>query len=225
MTKTLLTLGAGPGIGLATARRFVRDGYRIALAARNQERLEKQAATLRADGAVVETVSLDVSDAAAVGGLVQRLGDDLDVLHYNAGVLRYDAAGTLQTHALDALAEQEVEADIRINITGALYAVRAAMAGMKARRRGTILLTGGGLALSPSADLLTLSVGKAGLRTIAQGLFEPLKAHGVHIAVLNVATLVSPDSPQSLGIADSFWRLHAQRDEPSDGWAWEASFA
>lgn len=225
MSKTILTLGAGPGIGLATAQRFAREGYRVVLAARSGERLERQAAVLRAADADVRTAALDVSDAAAVSALIRELGDRLDVLHYNAGILRYDAQGTLQTHALEALAESELESDVHINITGALHAIRASMPGMKARQRGTLLLTGGGLATHPAADLLTLSVGKAGLRTMAQALFQPLKASGVHIAVLNVATLVSPDSVQAHGIGEAFWQLHAQREQPVDRWSWEAHYS
>lgn len=225
MNKTLLILGAGPGIGQATARRFAREGYRVVLGARHPERLARLQAALRADGADrVDTVPVDVTDAAAVQAVVQDLGATLDVLHYNAGILRYDAAGVLQTNPLDSLPPQVVSGDIATNLTGALYALQAVLPGMQARGSGTVLLTGGGLALEPSADLLTLSIGKAGLRTTAQALFEPLKAQGVHVAVLNVATLVAPGSPQAAGIAEAFWRLHAQRDEPASTWRWEAHY-
>lgn len=225
MSKTILTLGAGPGIGLATAQRFAREGYAVVLAARDGKRLERQAAVLRTAGTDVQSVALDVSDASAVSALIRDLGDRLDVLHYNAGILRYDARGALQAHALDDLAERDLESDVRINITGALYAIRAAMPGMKARQRGSILLTGGGLATNPAAELLTLSIGKAGLRTIAQALFQPLKASGVHIAVLDVATLVSPDSVQAHGIGEAFWQLYAQREQPVESWSWEARYS
>jgi short-subunit dehydrogenase len=145
----------------------------------------------------------------------------VDVVHYNAGVLRYDVAGNLETASLNELDTDTVINDIQVNISGALVAIRAAMPTMISRKSGTILLTGGGLAVSPMAGLLTLSVGKAGIRNMTQGLFEPLKEQGVHVATVTVATLVSPGSKQAREIGQEFWKLYAQAPE---SWTWESSY-
>jgi len=218
MAKTMLTIGAGPGIGFATAQRFAAEGYRIVLVARNSERLNQQAAVLREGGAEVQTQVVDARNALEVGQLVASIGDDLNVLHYNAGVLHYDQNGALQMQPLESQSVESLVSDTTINISSALVAVQAAARIMKAKRSGTILLTGGFLAVQPSADLLTLSIGKAGIRTAAQALFEPLKAQGVHIATVTVGTLVSPDSKESREIAEVFWGLHEQA---GDAWTWE----
>jgi NAD(P)-dependent dehydrogenase (short-subunit alcohol dehydrogenase family) len=73
------------------------------------------------------------------------------------------------------------------------------------------LLTGGGLALSPSAQYADLAIGKAGMRSLALSLAEELEPHGIHVATVTVAggvqagTYFAPEL-----IAEVYWRLHAQ---------------
>jgi len=62
--RHLLVIGAGPGIGAATARRFIRDGYRVTLAARHRDRLEELAADVRSTGAEVAVVAAGASESA-----------------------------------------------------------------------------------------------------------------------------------------------------------------
>ena len=68
-----------------------------------------------------------------------------------------------------------------------------------------------GCYLSP--DYLSLNIGKAGIRTIALGLFDTLKKDNVHIATVTVATLVSPGSQQASEVGKRFWQLHSQSPE------------
>lgn len=214
--KTLLSIGAGPGNGLATAERFAREGFRVVLASRNADKTEQLAAGLRDKGYLAEARTVDASNDASVAALVGEVESTfgvLDVLHYNAASLR---------HA--TLAEQAGEtfnADLAVNIGGALSAVKAAAAAMTARGAGTILLTGGGLALRPKPDFLSLAIGKAGLRTLVQGLFEPLKTQGVHIASLTVVPHIKPGSPEARAVAEHFWQLYVQAP---DTWTAEATY-
>lgn len=221
MSKTFLSIGSGPGIGLATARRFGREGFRVVLAARNLVRLQGAAAMLRADGIEATTVQVDALDARAVSNAVASIGPDLAVLHYNAGVLHYDPSGRLQPRALDDETIDSLVSDTRINVSSALAAAHAAAKIMTAQRRGSILFTGGGLGVSPSFEFLTLSVGKAAVRAAALALFPSLKDRGVHVATVTVAQLVSPGSPAARDIAEAFWQLHAQ---PAAEWRAETLF-
>ena len=220
MTKKLLTIGAGPGIALETAKRFADAGFDLVLASRDPARLRARAQERFGTRFDATYATVDAGIAADVAELVAAT--NADVLHYNAGVLRYRADGTMETKPITAFTLEDIGADLRINVTGALAAIHAALAGMQARREGTILLTGGGLALSPHPELLTLSVGKAALRAAAQGLFEAAKASDVHVAVLTVAKLVSPGSAAAAQVADAAWALHMQ---PKDRWTWEATIA
>jgi short-subunit dehydrogenase len=214
MARLFLGIGAGPGIGLSTARRFATEDYRVVLAARNIERLEALAHELgRGPNVGVEIASVDCSDSLQVADLVDRYAADLEVIHYNAAVIR---AQTLGEQSLASIAE-----DIQVDIASALVAIRQAAAAMVSRRGGSILLTGGLLGVKPMSNFLTLSVGKAGLRSAAEALFPDFAAHGVHIAVLTIATSIPPRSTNAAAVADAFWSIHTQ---PRGQWAWEATF-
>ena len=211
MSKTFLSIASGSGIGLATARRFGRTGYRVVLAARNVARLQADAAKLRADGIEATTVQVDAADARQVANLVTSIGPDLEVLHYNGGVLHHDSAGRLQTRSLADETIDTLVSDTKVNVSSALAAIHAAVPTMAAQGRGTVLLTGGGLGVHPSADFLTLSVGKAGVRSMALALFPALKDRGIHVATVTVAKLVGPNSREAEEVAAAFWELHSQR--------------
>jgi len=214
MAGTFLSIGAGPGIGLATAQRFAAEGHKVVLAARRAERLAETAADLRLGPNVgVDVELVDCADSADVAALVDRYAADLAVLHYNAASLR--------TQSLQAQSIASIGEDMHIDVTSALVAARQAYAAMTPRRAGSILFTGGILATNPIADMLTLSAGKAALRCTAQALFSGFAADGIHVAVLTIAASIRPASPAATAVGDAFWALHAQ---PRDQWQWEAAF-
>jgi short-subunit dehydrogenase len=93
---------------------------------------------------------------------------------------------------------------LAVNIGGALVAAQVVVPKMSERGSGSILLTGGGYALEPNPDYLSLSIGKAGIRAMAHGLFEYLKKKGIHVATVTVATLVSPGSEDADAVAEYF---------------------
>ena len=90
------------------------------------------------------------------------------------------------------------------------------------RGSGTILLTGGGFAVSPSPDYLSLSIGKAGIRALAHGLFDRFKEKGIHVATVTVAAFVSPDSKEAEAVAEQFWQLYNQ---PKGSWTAEVQYS
>jgi short-subunit dehydrogenase len=215
--KTFLSIGSGPGIGLATAERFAAEGYRIILTSRNQDKLEGLSTTLKGKGYTSETATLDVSDPnaikALIAGLTGKYGT-IEVMHYNAASLRQ---ATIANQPAESFAS-----DLAINIAGAMVAIQAVAGPMAKGGEGTILLTGGGFGLAPSPDFISLSIGKAGLRTLALGLFDTLKDKGIHIGVVNVAAMVAPNSQTSVNIASEFWALH---NTSKDKWLAEVTYS
>jgi len=68
----LLLVGAGPGLGLAIARRFATGGYRVTLVARSADRLGELAQSLDDTGAEINTVE---ADASSPEDLRARIGE------------------------------------------------------------------------------------------------------------------------------------------------------
>jgi len=220
--KTYMCIGAGPRIGVATARRFGREGYRVVLVSRSARDNEYLAARFADEDIDVVFETADASNPAEIASLMDRYADrPLDVVHYNAAAMRFDGTGALVMQGIESQSTDELTTDITVNVSSALVALAKVIPAMTTRGEGTILLTGGGLGVEPSADLLTLSIGKAATRSIAQALFEPLKAHGVHVATVRVSTLVASDPEHPGRIAEAFWSLHAQ---PAGAWTWETLY-
>lgn len=215
--KTFLSIGSGPGMGLATAERFAKEGFQIVLSARNAAKTQELADQLTAKGYKIEVRTVDSGDPVSVTSLVSDVEKQfgaIDVLHYNAASMR---KATLAEQPLDTF-----NGDLAVNIGGALAAAHAVTSNMSKRGSGTILLTGGGFALEPSPDYLSLSIGKAGIRAMAYGLFESFKEKGIHVATVTVAAFVSPGSKDAEAVAEHFWQLHAQA---KGAWTVEVKYA
>ena len=211
-SKPLCTvIGAGPGIGIAVAKGFGSAGYRVAMVARNADNVLKLAAELGTAG--VEARGFG-GDAGSEDSLRKTFGD----IHQSLGptaVLVYNAFGTHQASASELPASQ-LMADLQVNVLGALVSAQSVIGAMKAARRGTILFTGGGLALEPEPNFASLAVGKAGLRSLAFSLHNELSPFHIHVATVTICgyvqegTRYSPDK-----IAEVFFQLHRQ---PEGSW-------
>lgn len=214
MSNLAAIVGVGPGIGLGVARKFAREGFRVALVARKLEKVAGYAEQFRVEGLEAHAFAGDASQPgsleAALDAAQAQLGAS-KVLVYNAAAYNPGIPSGLR---------REVLLDgFTVNVVGALEATRAVLDGMRKNASGTVLFTGGGLALNPSKDYASLGIGKAGLRSLAYSLAQELGPDGIHVATVTVAGSVRPGGafdPDK--IAAHYWRLHAQE---KNGWETE----
>ncbi|KXU87071.1 short-chain dehydrogenase [Caballeronia megalochromosomata] len=214
--KTFLSIGSGPGIGIATATRFAQEGFRVILTSRNPENLADRATQLSEKGYTVGIRSGDAGNLDSVLQLVRETEAEygaIDVLHFNSASMHSDS---IETQSIETFVP-----DLTVNIGAALVATQAASRGMLARGSGAILLTGGALATHPHPDYLLLGIGKAGIKNLAYAVFDNFKERGVHVASVTVATFVTADSPEARGVAQAFWDLYAQ---PRESWTPEVIY-
>jgi NAD(P)-dependent dehydrogenase (short-subunit alcohol dehydrogenase family) len=218
MTKTVVIVGVGPGLGRALALRFARGGLGIALVARSESSLSPVQAELEGQGAVSRSYALDTSDEAQVRAAFARIRDEMgapEVLVYNAGAF--------QMGSVLELSVADLERNWRVNCLGALIASQAVLPQMLERGRGTILFSGATASLRGSARFAALAIGKFGLRALAQSMARELGPKGIHVAhvvidggidtprvramrgVQDPSTLLSP-----VAIAETYWSLYAQ---------------
>jgi NADP-dependent 3-hydroxy acid dehydrogenase YdfG len=177
---TAIIVGAGGGLGTAIVDELTAEGYPVALLARGDNRLQKHAAELAASGHLARAYRADAGDAenltAAVGQAVDEMGQP-DILVYNVAVLAPDKP--------DELTAAEWNSRFAVNMTGAKVAADAVLPRLRGGH-GTLLFTGGGYSLHPSAKFTALSAGKAALRAYVLALFEDQRARGVHAATVTI---------------------------------------
>jgi NAD(P)-dependent dehydrogenase (short-subunit alcohol dehydrogenase family) len=138
--KVAVVTGAGTGIGKAVAVALLRDGYRVVLAGRRQERLEQAVTDAGLSSARALVVSTDVGDPQSVRALFARTKEAfgrLDLLFNNAGV---NAPGI----PLEELSHEQWKSVVDINLTGAFLCTQEAFKLMKSQdpRGGRIINNG-----------------------------------------------------------------------------------
>lgn len=207
--KVCVIVGVGPGIGMAVARRFAREGYHIALVSRDARKLAKYTQQIKEFDGMAHGFPADASDAEGLVGAFNHIKEQMghpDVLIYNAAVKGRSN--------LDELEPDDLLDAFRVNVMGAMVCVQQVVDGMKDAGHGTIIFTGGGLALHPAPDYVSLSIGKAGIRSLAYSLHGDLKSSNIHVATVTIGgfvkegTYFDPDN-----IAEAYWTLHTQVPE------------
>ncbi len=212
--KLCVVAGAGPGLGLAIARRFAAEDHDVALIARSSPALESAAAALRQVGVRAGGFSCDLTDA----GEIARTFDEIRASLGDATVMVYNAARWNQVPAM-SISPGDFAADLALSITGGLACAQQVYPRMRTAGQGSLLFTGGGLALAPQygAGVTSLVAGKAGLRGFVHALHAELAGQGIRVGTVTVAGMVAPGTPFDPDrIAQSFWDLHSERDGPAE---------
>ncbi len=210
----LLLVGAGPGLGLAIARRFAVGGYRVTLAGRSLDRLGELVGSLSDTGAEIGTVEADAGDPDRLGARMAELygGEGAP------GVIVYNAVMGTPDQLLSA-SVAHLQAAYAVNVVSAIVVAQAAAPAMQAAGFGTIVVTGGGFADHPIPALATISLGKAALRSAATMLAADLEPDGIRVATLTIAGQIAAGTafdPER--IAERYWDV-----VHTDG-AWQAEF-
>ncbi|WP_027483399.1 SDR family oxidoreductase [Deinococcus pimensis] len=179
-SRIALVTGGNRGIGLEVCRQLAARGLHVLLAARDEERGERAAESLRAGGGQVAFVPLDVADEASVHALA-RAHPRVDVLVNNAAVLLGEDGDALSI-PLGAYRES-----LEVNFLGPLALCQAFVPGMRERGHGRVVnvssgagqLSGmGGYAPAYSAskaalNALTRLVAHAGGRRVLVNSVDP----------------------------------------------------
>ncbi|MGA5300326.1 SDR family NAD(P)-dependent oxidoreductase [Nucisporomicrobium flavum] len=208
---SVIVVGAGPGIGLATARRFAREGHPIGLVARTEARLARHAQELRGEGAEVEWAAADAQDPQALRTAVRDLAGRLGP----AGVLAYVPLPDVATiKPVGETTGEDVARALALGVTGAVAATEAVLPAMLERGRGTLLYTTGSAAVNPSPERATSAVANAAETTYVRLLHEALTPRGLRVAQLTIVGAVGAGlEHEPATVADRLWELHSAPGE------------
>lgn len=205
--KLIIIFGMGPGVSNSVAKKFAGENFRLALIARNADRLNEYKKNLESGGTEAEVFTADASDEDSIintfGEIKSRMGD-ADVLHYNVYSMRQALPQQLNY--------QDCINDFKINTAGALLSSQLVLPAMLEKKEGCILFTGGGLSLDPLPLYCSLGIGKAGIRNLCFSLYADLKSKNIHAATVTIKGYVKPGTKWDPdNIAEAFWKLYQQK--------------
>ena len=219
-TKPLaFVTGVGPGTGAAIARRFTEDGYRVAMLARNADRL----AALEKEIPDSIAVSCDVSDAAALERAIARVGDPKVVVHNAVG----GAFGTF-----DKIEAETLRRNFEINTMALFHLARLTTPAMVAAGDGALIVTGNTSAERGRPAFAGFAPTKAAQRILAESLARDLGPKGVHVAYLVIDAAIDvpwqrelqPDKPDDFFISPTSIaaEVYHLAHQPRDAWSFRA---
>jgi 3-oxoacyl-[acyl-carrier protein] reductase len=190
--KVALVTGASRGIGLAVAKSLAAMGAKIALCARDRERLDAAAADLEQGGASVVAVPADVSRTAEIGRLVERTEQFLgpiEVLVNNAGV---GVFGPIQEAS-----EANWDAVLDTNLKSVFLLSRAVAPGMISRRGGHIVNIASLAGKNAFAGGGIYCASKWGLLGLTECMAEDLRPFGIRVSAVCPGSVATDFSPHS----------------------------
>ncbi|MFE9608082.1 SDR family NAD(P)-dependent oxidoreductase [Streptomyces sp. NPDC006012] len=207
---TIAIIGAGPGLGSAVARRFGREGFDVALVARDAARLDALADALGAEGVNARGFAADVHDPEQLRTALDRAATSLgpvEVLQYSPLPRRDFMRPVLET------TYQDLVAPVEFSVYGPVAAVRQVLPGMRELGRGTILFVNGGTAVVPHPDRAGTSIAFAAESAYGHLLHDALVDEGIHVAQLVIPGAIVPGHARKDPdvLADTLWELHRDR--------------
>ena len=175
-----IIIGAGPGLGVALAEEFGQKGFSVALLARSEENLSDFVQKLEKQGVSASAHVVDISDFQALRQTLRAIAqkDTVEVVIYNAVKKQFNSPLQLDV-------EEMVDA-YRMDVAGALLSVQTILPFMQENDEGTFLFTGGGAALHPWMQAPTISIAKAGIRSLAFMLAEELKESPIQVGTITI---------------------------------------
>lgn len=207
---TVVIVGAGPGVGAATARRFGREGYRIGMIARTEARLETMVDELNAAGIVAAGVAADARNA-------DDLRSALDALRAELGhvrVISYSPLPAAETiKPVTEMSVENVEASLRLGVLGSVAVVGWALPEMRRSRDSSVLFTTGSAVIRPNPARATIGIVNAAQATYYRMLNQALAAEGVHAQHFIVVGPIGQAGHDPDAIADALWAGHTERSE------------
>ena len=220
MKEKALIIGAGPGLSSSLTNLLTNEGFEVAIAARNTDKLAKLSETSGA-----EVHHCDASSIDDVRSLFEKL--DKSVGTPNLVIYNPSARVPGSITEIDPIETQKA---INITCFGAFLVAQEASKRMLEKGSGSIFFTGASASVKGYAQSSVFAMGKFGLRGLAQSLARELHPKNIHIGHFIIDGGIKAEhrserndsgnnnmlDPES--IAETYLQFHRQH---RSSWAWE----
>jgi short-subunit dehydrogenase len=191
-----LVTGASRGIGRAICTRLAREGYDVIAVARNAQELAELCAEITGAGGRCRSITLDLTDFAAVARALDGL--EVDVLVNNAGM------GVIKP--FPELSADEWHAMIDLNVNALFHVTRAVLPGMMKRGRGDVCTIGSIGGRTSWAGGSTYGATKAFVNSWSESLMLEVRDSGVRVSVIQPGSVTTHFAGHTPSASDS-WKL------------------
>ena len=176
MNRIALVTGASRGIGRACALELAKAGAKVALAARQEEKLEEVAAEIRAAGGEAFVVSIDLASQDSIKAGVSRVAKEfgrIDILVNNAGMTKDGLALRMRADDWNLV--------LQTNLTGAFFCIQQVISPMMRERWGRIVNISSVVGEAGNAGQANYVASKAGLIGLTKSLAQELGSRNITV--------------------------------------------
>jgi 3-oxoacyl-[acyl-carrier protein] reductase len=185
--KVAVVTGASRGIGRETSLALAAAGAKVAVAARNEEKLKALVSEISAAGGTALAVKMDVADAEQVKAgfkqVIEKFGR-LDILVNNAAIARDGLAVRMKV--------EDWEAVLRTNLTGAHLCIQQALATMMRARAGRIINLASVVAQTGNAGQANYVAAKAGLIGLTKAIAIEIASRNITVNAVAPGFIETP---------------------------------
>lgn len=180
--KIAVITGANSGIGLASAKRFAKEGARVFMTGRRQAELDAGVAEVGGNAMGVQGDVSNLADLDHLYEVVQKEAGQIDVLFANAGGGEFAPLGQIT--------EDHYDRTFDSNVKGTLFTVQKALPLLK--DGASVILTGSTAASGGAPAFSVYSASKAAIRSFARGWIVDLGPRRIRVNVLAPGSTLTP---------------------------------
>lgn len=212
--KTIVIVGAGPGLGMAIGQKFGQNGFQVALVSRHQDKLDNLAAQLKSEGIEASGFAADLYNPEQLTQAFDQIKEKygfIDVLEFSPTVGQFPPTPAMNVTADNALDQ------FQGLVLGAIHSVQQVLPAMLERQTGAILFTTGLSAIYPNPMMGNVGIALGGLRNYANNLHTDLAPKGIYVGHLSLGVFIKPDTPTDPKyIADAWYDMYVEKDKAEE---------
>jgi NAD(P)-dependent dehydrogenase (short-subunit alcohol dehydrogenase family) len=187
VSRVAVITGGASGIGLGVARRFLDDGYLVAILDYDGDAIEAASAELKGKGEGFLALEVDVAERGSVDDAYAQIRADLgpiEIIVTSAGVESFDDVWEISMELWNRI--------IAINLTGTFNCIQAGLADMMASGWGRIVTISSSSAQSGAPNMAHYAASKGGVISLTKSLAVELARHGITVNTIPPSLVDTP---------------------------------